>query len=208
MQLAIDVLHFNPPCSEATGVAQALLGDSDGPIHKQPSVNEWPFIVLLSYWSAPQWAMPPVTVKEGPLGKWLSKGGVVVISWKLREEVVSGILLEGLEITQPWTVGELDVPGNRLGTTSCSASQPSLRPSNNLGTGVEEQWTSPSSLSVQTTSSGPFSGHQSLRTGLLTWTAWGYRTCCVGCLAPSRMRAGQNVGTLTWRSFQMRSVSA
>ena len=151
---------------------------------------------------------PPVTVKKGVLGKWLRKGGVVVISWKLREEVVSGILLEGLEITQPWPVGELDVPGNRLGTTSCSASQPSLRPSNNLGTGVEEQWTSPSSLSVQTTSSGPFSGHQSLRTGLLTWTAWGYRTCCVGCLAPSRMRAGQNVGTLPWRSCQMRSVSA
>ena len=101
---------------------------------------------------------PPVTVKKGVLGKWLRKGGVVVISWKLREEVVSGILLEGLEITQPWTVGELDVPGNRLGTTSCSASQPSLRPSNNLGTGVEEQWTSPSSLSVQTTSSGLFLG--------------------------------------------------
>jgi hypothetical protein len=33
------------------------------------------------------------------------KGGVVVISWKMREEADSGILLEGLEITQPWASG-------------------------------------------------------------------------------------------------------
>ena len=35
---------------------------------------------------------PPVTVKKGVLGKWLSKDGVVVISWKVSEEADSGIL--------------------------------------------------------------------------------------------------------------------
>ena len=105
-------------------------------------------------------------------------------------------------------VGELEGTGNRLGTTSCSALEPSLRPSSSLGPGLEERWTSPPSLSLQPTSSGHFPGPQSLRTGLLTWTACGDRTCWVGCLAPSRMRAVQNVGTLLWRSCQMRSVSA
>jgi len=33
------------------------------------------------------------------------KGGVVVISWKMREEADSGILLEGFDITQPWASG-------------------------------------------------------------------------------------------------------
>ena len=67
-------------------------------------------------------------------------------------------------------VGELEGTGNRLGTTSCSALEPSLRPSSSLGPGLEEQWTSPPSLSLQPTSSGHFPGPQSLRTGLLTWT--------------------------------------
>ena len=97
---------------------------------------------MLSYWSAPQWAMPPVTVKEGPLGKWLNKGAVVVISWKVREEADSGILFEGLEITSLGPLGELEVPGNRLGTTSYSGPEPSLRPSSSLDPGLEEWWTS------------------------------------------------------------------
>ena len=92
--------------------------------------------------------------------------------------------------------------------TSCSVPEPSLSPSSNLGRGLEEQWTSPPSLSLQPTCKYYLHGPQSLRTGLHTWRAWGYRTCWVGCLAPSRMRAGQNVGTLPWRSCQMRSVSA
>ena len=36
------------------------------------------------------------------------------------------------------TVGELEVPGIRLGMTSCSAPEPSLRPSSSLGIGLEE----------------------------------------------------------------------
>ena len=105
-------------------------------------------------------------------------------------------------------VGELEVPRNRLGMTSCSAPEPSLRPSSSLGPGLEEWLTTPTSLSLQPTSSGNLLGPQSLRTGLLTWTAWGDRTFWVGCLAPSRMRGWQIVGTLPWRSCQMRSVSA
>ena len=104
-------------------------------------------------------------------------------------------------------VGELQVPGKILGTTSCSAPEPSLRPSSSLGPILEEWWTSPPSLSLQPTCKYYLHGPQSLRTGLHTWRAWGYRTCWVGCLAPSRMRTGQNVGTLPWRSCQMRSVS-
>ena len=64
---------------------------------------------------------------------------MVVISWKVREEADSGILLEGLEITQPWAIGELEVPRNTLGTTSGSAPEPSLRPSSSLGPGLEER---------------------------------------------------------------------
>ena len=105
-------------------------------------------------------------------------------------------------------MGELEVPGNRLGTTSCSAPEPSLRPSSSLGPSLEEWRTSAPSLSLQPTSSGHLLGPESLRTGLLTWTAWGDRTYWVGCLAPSRMRAGQNVGTLPLRSCQMRSLYA
>ena len=48
---------------------------------------------------------PPVTVKKGVLGKCLRKGGVVVISWKMRVEADFGILLEGLEITKLWAIG-------------------------------------------------------------------------------------------------------
>ena len=96
---------FQPTLFLGNRCCSALLGASDGPIHKQPTVNEWPFVVLLIYWSAPQWALPPVTVKKWPLGKWLSKGGVVVNSWKVREEADLGFFLEGLEIPQPWASG-------------------------------------------------------------------------------------------------------
>ena len=36
-------------------------------------------------------------------------------------------------------VGELEGPGNRLETTTCSAPEPSLSPSTSLGPGLEEQ---------------------------------------------------------------------
>ena len=105
-------------------------------------------------------------------------------------------------------VGELQVPGNWLGMRSCSAQEPSLWPSSSLAPGLEEWWTSPPSLTLQPTSSGHLPGPQSLRTCILTWTAWGDRTYWVGCQAPSRMRAGQNVGTLPLKSCQMRSLYA
>ena len=63
---------------------------------------------------------------------------MLVISWKVREEADLGILFEGLEITSLGPLGELEVPGNRLGTTPCSAPEPSLRPSSSLGPGLEE----------------------------------------------------------------------
>ena len=64
---------------------------------------------------------------------------MVVISCKVIEEPNLGILLGVLNITQLGPVGELEVPQNRLGTTSCSALEPSLRPSSSLGPGLEER---------------------------------------------------------------------
>jgi len=106
---------FQPTLFLGNKCCSALHGASYGPFRKQPTVNEWPFVVLLSYWSAPQCALPPVTFKEGPLGKWLRKGGVVVISLKVREEADSGILLEGPEITQPWASGWAGSPREQAG---------------------------------------------------------------------------------------------
>ena len=68
---------FQPTLFLGNRCCSALLGASEGPIHKQPTVNEWPFVVLISYWSALQWALLPVTVNEGPLGKLLSQGWCV-----------------------------------------------------------------------------------------------------------------------------------
>ena len=50
--------------------------------------------------------------------------------------------------------GELKVPGNRLGMTSCRAPELSLRPTSSLGPGLEERWTSTPSVSLQSTNSG------------------------------------------------------
>ena len=139
---------------------------------------------------------PQVTVKKGVLGKWLRKGGVVVTAGKWEKRQIEVFFWSAWRSPRLGPVGELEVPGNRLGTTSCSTPEPSLRPSSSLGPGLEEQWTSPPSMSLQPSSSGHLPGPQSLRTGLLTWTAWGDRTYWVGCLGPSRMRAEQNVRTL------------
>ena len=54
--------------------SSGLLGASDGPIHKQPTVKEWPFIVLLGYWSAPHWALPPSYCQEGSIGEVIKEG--------------------------------------------------------------------------------------------------------------------------------------
>ena len=65
---------FQPTLFLGNRCSSALLGASDGPIHKQPTVNEWPFVVLLSYWSAPQWALPPSYCQEGSIGEVFTKG--------------------------------------------------------------------------------------------------------------------------------------
>ena len=83
-------------------------------------------------------------------------------------------------IRRPWSscrlgpVGELKGVGYRLGTTCCSAPEPSLWPSNSLGWSFKKQCTSPPSLSLRPTSSGLFSGSQSVRTGLPIWMPWGH----------------------------------
>ena len=69
-------------------------------------------------------------------------------------------------------VGELEGPGNRLETILCRSPEPSLRltkPSTSLGPGLEEQWTSPPSVSLWPNSSGHLSGLQSMRCGFPIW---------------------------------------
>ena len=64
--------------------SSALLGASDGPIHKsQLSMNDHSLScsAIDQHHSGP---CPPVTVKKGVLGKWLRKGGLVVICLKVR----------------------------------------------------------------------------------------------------------------------------
>ena len=105
MQLAIVVLHFNPTCFEATGVVQPCLVPQMAPftsIQLSMSDHSLSCSAIDLHHSGP---CPTVTVKKGVLGKYLRRGGVLVISWKGREEADSGILLEGLEITQPWASG-------------------------------------------------------------------------------------------------------
>ena len=146
---------FQPTLFLGSRCGSALLGVSDGPIYKQPTVKEWPFIVPLNYWSAPERALPTITVNEGPLGKCLSKGGVVVIRWKVREERFwHSFGGPGDHPTLRQWVSWM-VPGNRLGTTSFSDSEPSRSPSTSLGPGREERWTSPPSLSLQLNSRWP-----------------------------------------------------
>ena len=67
---------FQPTLFLGNRCCSALHGASDGPFHKQPTVNEWPLVVLLSWWSAPQWALPTgyLLSMRGPLRMWLSPG--------------------------------------------------------------------------------------------------------------------------------------
>ena len=187
----------------------ALLVASNGPIHKHPTFNEWPFVVLLSYWAAPQWALPPSYCQEGSIRE------------VIKERWCGGHQLESERRGRFWYSfgGSGDHPalglwvswrsqGNRLGMTSCTAPEASLRPSSSLGPDPEERWPSPASLSLQPTSSGHLPWPKSLRTVILSWTAWGDRTYWVGWLAQLRIKSGPNVGTMLWRSCQMRSVSA
>ena len=200
---------FQPNLLRGNRCSSALLGASNGPIHKHPTVNEWPLVVLLSYWSASQWALPHSYCQEGSIREVFKEGWCA--GHQLERERRGRFRYSfGGPGDHPalgqWVSWRSQC--NRLGTTSCSAPEPSVRPSSSLGSGLEERWTSSASLSLQRTSSGHLSGPQSLRTGLLTWTALGDRTYCVGCLAPLRMKSGQNVGIMPCRSCPMRCVSA
>ena len=78
-------------------------------------------------------------VRDRSLGKCLSKGGVVVIRWKVREERFwHSFGGPGDHPTLRQWVSWM-VPGNRLGTTSFSDSEPSRSPSTSLGPGREER---------------------------------------------------------------------
>ena len=101
-------------------------GASVGPAHKHLTVNEPPFIVLLSYWSAPQCALPTSNCQWGTIREvsvmWWSSGGkwgkrqIQAFSWRPSSSPSLG------------PAGKIEGPGNRLGTMSYRIPEPSLRP--------------------------------------------------------------------------------
>ena len=91
--------------------------------------------------------------------------------------------------------GELEGPGNRLGTTSCRAPETSPRPPTGGAPGLRQWWTAPLSLSLRPTSSGRLSGSQFVRSGLPIWAAWGDWRPPGKDAWLSGMTAGQDVGT-------------
>lgn len=81
--------HYHSPCYQATGPTQPLVLHHRGPSHKQPTVNKWPLVVMLSLWSALQWTpptssqLPGVSVRKRILAKgWRS--GVLSGEWGKR----------------------------------------------------------------------------------------------------------------------------
>ena len=144
-----------------------------GPCPQQPTISEWPLVVLLNYWSGLQCAPPTSTCQS--LGRWLSQQAVVWWSssgdWHKRQIQAFSWWASSLPRLGP--EGQLASPGNRLGTTSCRAPELSLRPLPlALAQPLRQQWTSPPSLSLQPNSSGHLCELQSERSGLPTWVAW------------------------------------
>ena len=112
-----------------------------------------------------QWGTTEEVIKSRVV--WWSSDG----EWEKRQ--IQAFFWRGWRSPNFGSVGELEGPRNRLKTTTCSAPEPSLRPSTSLGPGLEERWRSPPSLSLQPASSGRLSGSQFVRTNLPIWTAWG-----------------------------------
>ena len=71
--------HYSPPCYQATGPAQPLVGAAVGPSHKPPTCQG-------------------ATVTERIRS---TLGGMVVIRWRVRCQADPGILLRALQLTQP-----------------------------------------------------------------------------------------------------------
>ena len=145
LQVAIAVPHYAAPLL-GNRSCSVIVSASVGPTHKQQSVNEQPLVVLLSYWSVPQWARPTSNCQWGTTGEVIQPrvSGVVVIRWKGRFRPSPGGPPAHPALGQQvnWRTQGTD------GTMSCRAPERSLRPSTSLGPDLEEQWTSPPSLSL------------------------------------------------------------
>ena len=102
--------------------------------HKQPTVSEPQLVVLPSYWSAPQWALPTGNCQEGPLEKRLSQGLVVWWSsggeWGKRQIQAFSWRPPSLP---PCASGWAGRSREQIGNYVLRAPEPSLRPSTSLG---------------------------------------------------------------------------
>ena len=78
---------MQPSVSEvATGTspAQLLVSSTVGPTHKQPSMRYLLVLLLLSYWSAPQWALTDDNCQWGTTGEVIqSRDSGAVVIWLL-----------------------------------------------------------------------------------------------------------------------------
>ena len=82
-----------------------------------------------------QWGTTEEVIKSRVV--WWSSDG----EWEKRQ--IQAFFWRGWRSPNFGSVGELEGPRNRLKTTTCSAPEPSLRPSTSLGPGLEERWTLP-----------------------------------------------------------------
>ena len=144
------------------------------------------------------WALSPGNCHWGTIGEESQSRvcGVVLIRWRVRLEADSGLLLEALQLIQPWvrqmslrTLG-MGWGLHPAGLQRLHQDRPLARP-RAWGSGG----TFPLSLSLRPTSSGQLSGSQSVRPGLPIWAAWGDWRPVRKDAWLSGMTAGQDVGT-------------
>ena len=121
------------------------------------------------------WALSPGNCHWGTIGEESQSrvGGVVLIRWRVRLEADSGLLLEALQLIQPW-VRQMSL--RTLGTGWGLHPAGLQRPHQDCPLARPRAWgsggTFPLSLSLRPTSSGQLSGSQSVRPGLPIWAAW------------------------------------
>ena len=154
----------------------------------QASINERLLVALPSYWSAPQWALPTGTVNEGTLGERFSQG-----QWCGGHQVESEVrgrfrlLLEALQLTQPWANGWAGGPREQAGHSVLQGFRALTQALHAEAQALRQQWTC-----LWPNSSVRLSGSQSVRPGLpYSGSLRRLRASLVGCPTLSGVTGGQ-----------------
>ena len=157
-----------------------------------------PLVVLLSHWSALQWAPPPSKQLSMSSGWWSCS----TIDWRHSGPLPQKSNCQGdtvcgsfSQLSEEWWSpgrewGKRDIlafspgpspspslgrriPGNRLGSVSYRAPPPSPRPPTGRAQALRQRWTSPPSLSLRLHDSSSPPGSQSVEPAPSVWAAWG-----------------------------------